>query len=147
MKSEVIGCATSIQPAPWRSRMWLLARMARIYTSTPSNHFIRAKNFWCGTATNLPSAAITLHWLNWLLITQVCLRPILGHFEKFKVLNFWICFLSNISLQDLLIKVSTNWHALLCSCLRIVQSHPQPFCEKKNTKEVTGALKTERFCL
>lgn len=96
MRSEVIGCAMSIQPALWRSRMWLLARTVRIYTSTPSNHFIPAKNFWCGTATSLPSAAITLHWHNWLLITQVCLGPIWGHFKK----RYWILsVLSCISIQ------------------------------------------------
>lgn len=87
MRSEAIGCVMSIQPALWRSRTWWRARTARIYTSTPSNHFIPVKNFWCGTATNLHGAAITLHWLNWLLITQVCLCVILGHLKK--VQNFF----------------------------------------------------------
>lgn len=89
MRSEATGCVMSIQPALWRSRTWLLARTARKYTSTPSNHFIPAKNFWCGTAMNLPSAATTLHWPNWLLIIQVCTCQVCeGHLKKVQVTEF-----------------------------------------------------------
>lgn len=64
-RSGATGCVMWTRRVVQSSRTSLHARAAWKSTSTQSDHFSRARSFWCGTAPNSLSDATVHQWDNW----------------------------------------------------------------------------------